>query len=156
MIKKAVLFALLLTSLNAELFEQGSTNIGITLGTGTSTYGHNTNYYTIVGLSGGVFVVDGLNIGLGYRAWFGASPSINEVMVPITYYIPLKVVRPYVGPFYQHTFIDGADDYDSYGYRLGAAFYASSRTFLALGFVHEFYSTGGDNIYPEVVFGASF
>jgi len=156
-VKKILLMMfLLISTLNASPFEKGSTNVGLSLGTGTSSFSRETNYYTIIGVSGGVFVMDGLNVGLGYRGWFGASPSINEVMIPVTYYLPLKKVQPYIGPFYQHTFIEGRDDYDSYGYRLGAAFNASRNSYGAIGFVHEFYSTGGDNIYPEILFGVSF
>ena len=142
---------------SAGVFDAGTTSVGVTVGSGT---GFN-NTYTIVGVGANYFVENGLSLGLGYRGWFGATPTMNEIDVPVTYYVPLQSkVRPYVGAFYRHTFISGDySDYDTYGARAGLA-YVEGRGYISAGWVQEWYSNdNGDNAsrgYPEIAAGISF
>ena len=158
---KRLLVTLLLSAsaIHADgVFSIGHKNFGFSIGQ-QSAYGHD---YTVIGASVNYMVADNISAGLAYQTWLGDDPSINQITLPVTYHVPLEApYRPYVGAFYSHTFMgdDGRyvyEDYDSYGYRLGAAFNTSETSYAAVGMVHEFYSTGGDNIYPEVLFGMSF
>ncbi|MBA1432437.1 MAG: hypothetical protein FAF04_02310 [Epsilonproteobacteria bacterium] len=115
--KKIILLSVALLSLvHADIFYKGNKNIGASLGAGRA---YNKNY-TIAGIYGNYFVIDNFSVGMGYRAWFGASPSINEVLLDGTYYIPLKRnLHPYLGVFGRQTFISSEDDYQSYGAKAG-------------------------------------
>ena len=145
-------------SLHAGVFDNGIKNIALTVGSGS---GFNSTY-TIVGVTANYFAINGLSVGLGYRGWFGGTPTMNEVDIPVTYYIPLQKspIRPYAGGFYRHTFIsDGYDDYDTYGARGGIS-YVKGSGYVAVGWVQEWYSiaNGDDRTrgYPEITAGMSF
>ena len=156
--KIIILWILLFTLVEADIFVQGNKNIGASIGAGRS-YG---NSYTIAGVYGNYFIADNLSLGVGYRGWFGASPSINELLLEGTYYIPLKRnFHPYLGVFGRHTFISSEDDYQSYGAKAGLAITTSKNSYIGLGYVLEYYSDCNSNnecsnSYPEVVFGLSF
>jgi len=162
--KKVFLSLLLLSSISyAELFTQGRVGLGVIVGSGSSVTREGTQNYTIAGVSGDYFIVDNLSVGLGYMGWFGGTPTLNQITVPLTYYIPLEEkYRPYLGLFIRETFIsDGYEDYDSYGAKAGVAFLFSKTSYLGIGVVQEFYGSGkyGDessNTYPEIVFAFSF
>lgn len=146
----------------ADIYIQGSKNFGLTVGTGSLNVGRYTNVYTIVGVSANYFVVDNLSLGLGVRAWFGNSPSLQEVTVPLTYFIPLhEKYRPYLGAFVRHTFIEDYDDYNSYGGRVGVAAKLSENAYASFGWVQEFYEkdifgNSESNGYPEIAVGIAF
>ncbi len=157
--KRIVLMILLmLSALQAEIFMQGDKQVGVTVGAG-SGYGSN---YTIVGVSGYYFLLEGLSVGLGYRGWFGNNPSIHEVDVPVTYYVPIHPkFRPYAGAFYRRTFVESPyDDYNTYGLRIGGAMRLSPNSYVSAGWVQEYYGNNkfGDssNGYPELAIGFSF
>lgn len=157
MIKTIAGVAVAITMAGAGVFDSGQKNVALTVGAGS---GFNNNY-TIVGVSANYFALNGLSVGLGYRGWFGASPTLNEVDVPVTYYVPLESkVRPYVGTFYRRTFISGNyDDYDMLGARAGISV-VQGNGYISAGWVQEWYSqdSGGDNSngYPEIAAGMSF
>ena len=142
---------------SAGVFDAGTTSVGLTVGSGSGF----DNTYTIVGVGVSYFLENGLAVGVGYRGWFGASPTMNEVDLPVTYYVPLQSrVRPYAGAFYRHTFISGDySDYDTYGARVGIA-YVEGSGYVAAGWVQEWYSNAnGDDSsrgYPEIAAGISF
>jgi hypothetical protein len=147
----------MLLPLYAGVFDNGQKNVALTVGSGS---GYNSSY-TIVGLTANYFALNGLSVGLGYRGWFGGTPTINEVDLPVTYYVPLKKnIRPYAGGFYRHSFIsDGFDDYDTYGARAGLS-YVKGSGYVSIGWAQEWYSRdNGDKSsrgYPEISAGASF
>jgi len=148
---------LMLSALQADVFLQGDKQVGVTVGAG-SGYG---STYTIVGVSGYYFPVDGLSVGLGYRGWYGNNPSIHEVEVPVTYYVPLHPkFRPYAGAFYRRSFIESPyDDYNTYGARIGVAMRLNPNSYIAVGWVQEYYDVKyGDSSsgYPELTVGFSF
>ena len=152
-----LIFILLNTFLSADIFEKGKVHLGVSLGVG-STY---NGTYTLVGVSGNYFVLDGLSVGAGYRGWFGVDPMRNELSLASTYYIPLsQKFRPYVGAFVRETFVSGYDDYASVGARGGLSF-VSERTYVSVGYAYEQFSNciiaqECSTSYPEVVFGVSF
>ena len=156
--KKIVLSILITSSLFGALFEQGSKNVGITAGAGSS-YGSN---YTILGINASYFVIDNLMMGLEYRGWFGGDPMINELSVPLTYFVPIhEKFLPYVGAFYRRTFVDSSDidSYNVYGGRIGVSVITSKNSYASFGWVQEYYdSSYGDssNGYPEIAVGMSF
>jgi len=155
--KKVVLIVATVVALQAGVFDAGSKNVALTVGSGS---GFNSTY-TIVGVAANYFALNGLSVGVGYRGWFGASPTLNEVDVPVTYFLPLKSrIRPYGGVFYRHTFIGGDySDYETYGARAGIS-YLQGNGYLSAGWVQEWYSiSNGDDSsrgYPEISAGFSF
>lgn len=162
---KKVLLALLLVCnvAYAELFEKNRVGLGVIVGSGSSVTRQGRQYYTIAGVSADYFIVDNLSVGFGYMGWFGATPTLNQITIPVTYYVPLdKKIRPYVGVFVRETFIsDGYDDYESYGAKVGVAIALSKESYLGFGVVQEFYSNDkyaneSSNTYPEVIFAFSF
>ena len=157
--KKILITVIALFSIaHADIFVQGNKNIGASIGAGRS-FGKN---YTIAGIYGNYFIVDNLSVGLGYRSWFGASPSINELLLEGIYYLPLnKKFHPYLGIFGRDTFVSGQSDYQSYGGKAGVAITTSKNSYVGVGYVLEYYSdcnsaSNCSNSYPEVVFGLSF
>ena len=157
--KNILLLLLLITAIHSEgLFSSGNKNFGVIVGTDNS-FG---NSYTVVGANVNYFVIDNLSIGASYNAFLGDSPSINEVTVPVTYHVPIEGTsyRPYVGAFYNQTFIeDPYDDYNILGGRIGISLQTSMNSFMSLGWVQEF-STSDKNQkkkgYPEIYAGFSF
>ena len=157
--KKTALAATLLLSaaLYAGVFDKGQKNVALTVGSGS---GYNSNY-TIVGLTANYYMMNGLSVGLGYRGWFGGSPTINELDIPVTYVLPLPgKIRPYIGGFYRRTFIGGDyRDYDTYGGRAGISV-VQGNGYISAGWVQEWYSidNGDDSSrgYPEISAGMSF
>ena len=160
MVNKILMGLVLLVSLmQADMFEKGKKNFGVSLGAGSS-FGQT---YTIVGLNANYFVVDNLAVGARYRGWFGATPSQNEVALESNYYIPLnKKIYPYIGAFVRETFVnsDYIDNYQTYGARAGLAMTMEKNTFLSIGYAVEYYGDcqAGEcsSSYPELVFGMSF
>ncbi len=157
--KKIFIITLLTTALtSAAMFEQGSKNIGVTIGAGSS-YGSN---YTILGINASYFIADNLLSGLEYRGWYGGDPMINELSIPITYIVPIhEKFRPYIGGFYRRTFINSSDydSYNVYGARAGVSVITSGNSYASFGWIQEYYDTSvGDssNGYPEIAVGLSF
>ncbi len=155
--KTAMALALAGSAVYGGVFDSGHRNIALTVGAG-SGYGSS---YTIVGLTANYFALNGLSVGLGYRGWLGGDPAINEVDVPVTWYVPVNgYLRPYAGGFYRHTFIGGDySDYDTWGGRAGISV-VQGNGYFSVGWVQEWYShDNGDDTtrgYPEVTAGMSF
>lgn len=159
MVMKKVLVGLVLLSslVNADIFSKGKMNFGVSLGAGYS-YGNN---YTLLGLSGNYFVVENLSVGLAYRSWLGGTPMQNEVALSTNYYMPIsEKFRPYVGAFVRETFVDGHDNFQSYGARGGVAM-INKNSYFSVGYAYEQFSSCKFNnecstSYPEFIFGLSF
>ena len=157
---KKILLILLTTSsiYAAGVFSVGNKNIGITAGTSDS-FG---NSYTVIGVNVNYFVIDNLSVGASYQAYLGGDPQINQVTVPVTYYLPLENMgfTPYLGAFYTQTFIEEPyDDYNILGGRVGVSMQVSPNSFMSVGWVQEFSSSANnrDNEgYPEFSAGLSF
>jgi len=154
------------TLLSATPFESGSVSLGVTVGSGSVAYtlgpvSKVENYY-IAGVSGDYFVFENLSLGLGYRGWFGGTPTIHQLTTPINYYIPTGTqYRPYLGAFYRYTYFDASvENYNSLGARAGLAILFRAG-YVGFGWVHE-YRLQADDLtdthsgYPEVMVGFSF
>lgn len=159
MIKRVLFVVLLLsTMLQAEIFDKGRSNVGVSIGAGTS-FGET---YTILGVNANYFVLDNLNVGLSYRGWFGATPSQNELSLSTNYFIPLDAkIHPYIGAFAKKLFISDMRDFESLGARGGVAVVMSKNSFVSVGYAYEQYLNCPDafectNSYPEVIFALSF
>ncbi|QOP46405.1 hypothetical protein [Sulfurimonas paralvinellae] len=157
--KKIFILCVALISLaNADIFLRGNKNIGASIGAGRA---YNQNY-TVAGVYGNYFIADNLSVGVGYRAWMGGTPSMQELQLEGTYYLPLnRKFHPYIGVFGRNTFVSSYKDYQSYGARAGLAITTSKNSYVGLGYIIEYYSDCNrlgecSNSYPEVVVGLSF
>ena len=162
--KKIIASLFFTLSLYGGSFSAGNTGIGLTVGSGSVSYTtRGSQSYFIAGVGADYFIIDGLAIGVGYRGWFGGTPTINQATIPVTYYIPTgKSFRPYAGAFYRYTAFSG-DNYNNYssaGVRVGGAMMFSGG-YVGFGWVEEYYLDTVDqgnssSGYPEVVVGFTF
>jgi hypothetical protein len=140
-------------------FKRGSRRLTLLLGTG---YTGNETYF-ILGAGFGVFLADGLELGLDYEAWLFGEPVMHRLS-PETRYIfhMVPTVKPYVGVFYRHTFVNDFSDLNYVGARAGLYIVPKrSRVFIGGGAVYERLLdcensyVDCDNVYPEITFGIS-
>ena len=158
--KKIVLLSsILLTNIFAQdIFSEGNRNLGFTLGSSNNF----NQTYTVAGVNVNYFILDNLSLGTDYKGFFGASPSIHQITVPVTYHLPLEstTYKPYLGAFFNHTFfVEPFKDYSIYGGRAGFSIQTSINSFMSLGWVQEFKNNGDDienQGYPEISAGFSF
>lgn len=167
-IKVITLFVLILiaslpafvSDTQADPFNKGSRRVSIVAGSGRTF----SNDYLIIGLGAGYYVLNGLELGLDGEAWLGGDPDIYKLRPQAKYILPIQSrFRPYVGAFYNHSFIDHYDDLDTIGGRGGVYFIQEERWFLGVGAVYESYLncddkiySSCDDIYPEITFSFSF
>ena len=161
MIKLSLLALLFFATLShADFFEKGNSSLGVVLGAGSS----NNESYTVAGVSADYFIADGLSIGAGYRGWFGIDPTLNQLTVSSSYYLPIaKKFHPYIGGFARETFVSGSEDYKSYGTRAGLAVSMSKNSYMSFGYIYEKYANCTESLltecsssYPELVLSLSF
>lgn len=133
--------------------------------TGTLGYGQSfTNNYMILGIGLGYYIKNGLEVGAYYENWLFGDPTVQKLSPEVRYTRQLPMgVAPYVGAYYRRTFIEGLDDLDSYGGRVGAYKTSRGRSMFGGGVVYEKYLncessvySDCDTFYPEVVFSTSF
>jgi hypothetical protein len=152
------LFALS-TSVHAGAFDRGRTNISVVVGSG----GAFTRNYTVIGVGVDYLVQDGLQLGIDVQAWLGDDPSIYKVSPQLSYVFNRKgSVKPYAGGFYRATFIDGLENLESAGFRVGAYFNKGTGYQMGVGYVYERYLGCAETVfndctdsYPEVVLSIS-
>ena len=165
MINKVIFFILLFTTvLNAQIFQQSSMNFGVSIGASSVVTNNSSTDYATIGLDFDYYILDGLSVGVGYRGWLGASPSINQVSMPVTYFMPFhNRYRPYIGAFIRETFVfNGNEDYTSYGGRAGISVIISSNSYMGMGWVVEDssycsnYANDCSLSIPEFFYGVSF
>ena len=158
--KKIILIiAIITTSIYAGgIFSAGNKNFGFTLGSSTNF----NETYTVAGVNVNYFIAENLSIGTDYKGFFGSSPTMHQLTVPVTYHLPLEntTYKPYIGAFFNHTFLETPyKDYNIYGGRAGLSIQTSINSFMSLGWVQEF-NNNGDHIenqgYPEISGGFSF
>ena len=158
-----LLIATLLASVHdiqADPFKEGSIRVSIVVGSG-QTFGDD---YTIIGLGAGYYVKDGLELGLDGEAWLGGDPDIYKLSPQAKYILSTQSrLRPYIGAFYNHSFIDNYDDLDTIGGRGGVYFVQNERWFIGVGAAYESYLdcdekiySSCDDIYPEITVSFTF
>ncbi len=139
-------------------FSKGTINIGIMAGAGSTL----NRRYTVLGISAGYYITEGLETGIDAQHWFSSGPSITKVSPQIRYvFTQPKLVKPYLGAFYRRIFVDSdtVKHLNSYGYRAGAYTSVKNKTALGGGIVYERYSncqTDCSNTYPEILFSIRF
>jgi hypothetical protein len=141
-------------------FTQGSARLSIFLGSGTAF----NQDYTIIGLGGGYFVADGVEVGLDVETWTGNTPHIEQVSPQVRYVFNVDgLVKPYAGAFYRRTHIESYRDADSVGARAGAFFLAGKNAYFGAGLVLDNHLncdrtvyTHCSEIYPELLFAFVF
>ncbi len=74
--------------------------------------------YWNLGVGGGYFLPAGLLANLELSRAFGSSPAFTAFRPGITWFAPLPL-RPFVGAYYTHWFVDGRGDRDGFGGRAG-------------------------------------
>jgi hypothetical protein len=101
----------------------------------TSTY--NQTYFTLGGRLG-YDVGFGVTPELGLTLWTGGTPSIVELSPGITWYMPLPVIRPYVGAFYSYQFVgSGYANQDAVGGRAGIGLFGAGPVSVSIGAAYK-------------------
>ena len=119
--------------LNAGSFDKETLTGTLAIGSG-QLY---TEDYLVIGLGAGYFITDGFQVGLDVNFWSGGEPSIYEVTPKLTYVFDNRSsVKPYLGMFYNRTFIDGLDDTNSLGYRAGFYSPVGEKAYVGIGAVY--------------------
>lgn len=128
----------------AGAFSKGNKHFAIYGGTG---YAFDDDYF-VIGVKGSYYFANGFNIGLGLETWTGGDPDISKITPSLQYvfYQP-AVVKPYVGVFYQHTYIEDLDDLESVGVRAGVFIASGRNIYIGLGGVYESYLDCEESIY---------
>jgi len=153
----AILLAVAPNDAHAEPFRKGSIRLGGGLGYVQTVGGDG---FVSIGLSGGYFLVDGLELGIDGSAWIGANPSVTILGTRLTYVVfQVPHLHPYAGPFYRHWFVgQQMPDIDTIGVRGGLIVPAGPRFYAFGGVGYERVVSACDrncsNIFPE--FGLSF
>jgi hypothetical protein len=129
---------------------------GANAGVGSS-YGH--TYYE-VGARLGYGLGMGLTPELGLAYWGGATPTFYQLSAGVTWYVPLPVIRPYVGGFYAHDFLSsGFSDQDGIGVRGGIGLLGLGPLSVNIGIAYErrlSCPADCDTWWPEASAGISF
>jgi hypothetical protein len=141
-------------------FSQGSARLSIFLGGGTAF----NQDYTIIGLGGGYFVADGVEVGLDVETWTGNTPRIEQVSPQVRYVLNVAgIVKPYAGAFYRRTHIESYRDTNSIGARAGAFFLVGTNAYFGAGLVLDNHLNCDrtvynhcSEIYPELLFAFVF
>lgn len=142
------------------LFNQGSARLSIHIGSATA-FDHN---YSIVGIGGGYFVANGIEVGLDAESWFGASPGITQVSPQIRIVLnTASPINPYAGVFYRRTLIENHQDNDTVGGRAGVFYTTGRNACFGAGVVYAshlrcdrtVYSSCSET-YPEISFTVLF
>jgi len=141
-------------------FNRGSARLSLLVGSGTAF----DQDYTVLGIGGGYYVMDGLEVGLDAETWQGSSPHISRISPGLRYVLyTVRTIKPYVGVFYRRTFIEDYRDHNEAGFRAGGIVRAGRRVYFGAGIVYDLrlscdksvYSSCTD-VYPEIMFAVLF
>jgi len=132
--KLSILFSVIFSmQTHADAFDKDTLTGTLAIGSAQS---FNENYF-VLGLGVGYFVTDGFQLGMDVNAWTGGEPSIYEVTPKLTYVFDNQSsVKPYLGLFYNRTFIDGFDDSNALGYRAGFYSLVGEKAYVGIGAVY--------------------
>ena len=144
----------------AWALDQGSTSVGVSLGSGR-TLGQT---YTVLGARLGYFIADGFEFAVAGEMWRGSDPDLYKISPEVRYiWFNLPRLKPYAGAFYSRAIYDGLPDRNTYGAKGGVYLPVSTNAHLAAGLVYErieacsiaIYSDCSA-VYPEFSFVVSF
>ena len=94
------------------------------------------------------------NVELGYS--FGGSPTIWALRPGVSWYLPIRVIHPYIGAYFTHWFVgNGLSDQNGIGGRAG---FSLGRV-LSLGVTYDHAidcSSNCDSWTPQIAAGYSF
>ncbi|OGW28300.1 MAG: hypothetical protein A2X56_03550 [Nitrospirae bacterium GWC2_57_13] len=134
-------FALILASLAAstgyayesDAFDKGTKRVTALVGSGTAF----DESYFIIGAGFGYYIADNLELGIDAESWSGGTYDITRVSPSVRYVLPARTeAKPYIGAFYQRTFISELPDRDAVGGRAGVFWLTGQRTYFGAGLVH--------------------
>lgn len=137
-LKFSLIISLVTLSLTSSLayagpFDKGKTIATVAIGSGQFF----REDYLIIGAGIGYYVTDGIELGLDVDYWTGGDPSIYEITPKLTYVFENSTqFKPYLGAFYNRTYIEGLDDSDALGYRVGAFMPVGKKTYIGIGVVN--------------------
>jgi hypothetical protein len=150
-----VLAAILALVLAGDAAADG-VRIGASAGVG-SAYGQT---YFEVGGRLGYDIGFGVTPEVALLFWNGSTPNFVELAPGITWYLPLPVVRPYVGAFYAHDFVSaGFPDQDALGIRGGIGLFGLGPLYVTIGAAYErrlSCPSDCDTWWPEATAGFNF
>jgi hypothetical protein len=145
---------------DASPFNKGSVRFSLLIGSGTAF----DRDYTIFGIGGAYYVMDGLELGLDYETWQDNQPHIQTVSPQGRYvFHNAGTVKPYAGTFFRRTFIEDYEDQNQAGLRAGGVIQFDQRATFSAGIVYDIrfkcdksvYSSCSD-VYPELAFAVLF
>ena len=136
-----------LAETNAYPFNKGRTRFSLQVG---NTTAFNQNY-TAIGIGGGYYVRDGLEVGLDGDAWFGMDvPGIYRLSPGLRYVLySLDQYKPYAGIFYRRSFIEGHDDRNEAGGRAGVTVLTGWSSNLSVGLVYDVHINCDKTVYSS-------
>ncbi len=145
---------------DAGPFRKGSIRMTLLIGSGTAY----RNDYTIFGLGGAYYAADGIEVGLDGEAWSGADPRIYRVSPGVRYiFYSAQTIKPYVGAFYRHSFVEGLSDRNAVGVRAGGIILTGERSYVGAGVASSVYLNCTDTAYQscgetygEILIGFTF
>ncbi len=145
---------------NRDPFSSGNKRLSVVVGNG---YAFDKSYL-LIGVGAAYFIANGLDVGLDFEYWTGASPSITKVSPRLDYAFNTGgALRPYAGVFYRRTMIEGLEDLDSIGGRAGLYSISGKGVYAGFGLVYESYLSCDTKIYsscsdtyPEIFIAFSF
>jgi hypothetical protein len=123
----------------------------------SSAYGHT---YFSLGAHLGYEVALGLEPNIEAQWWTGQTPSVFKLAPGLTWYLPLPLIRPYLGGYYAHWFVgSGFSDQDALGLRGGIVLLSTGPASVAVGVAYEHTlscSVNCDAWIPEASVGVTF
>lgn len=145
---------------DAGPFRKGSMRMTLLIGSGTAY----RNDYTIFGLGAAYYAADGVEVGLDGEAWSGADPRIYRLSPGVRYiFYSAQTIKPYVGAFYRHSFVDGFSDRNAAGLRAGGIILTGERSYVGAGVASSVYLNCSETAdqscgetYGEILIGFTF
>lgn len=141
-----------------EPFRQWQVRLSGNVGAGTDF----SNTYFQLGAGLGLFVANGLEVGIDTSFQFLETPFVFNLNPGVRYiFFQVPVLHPYFGGYYRHGFVDGAEDLNVLGARLGASWVNDRLVWLSGGMVIERSlkcpDTGSCNaVFPEIMLALRF